>query len=202
MQGVWAGSFANPGRRRIAAPLRLAAVLLWLAGALPASGHKINTSYLTVVVLSDTLKLMLAIDENDLLLNFDLDRNHDQMLWREEMAAGTDTVFAYVENNLQVSLDGKVLRLERWKGDPEPDDRGNMFLNLFFRNALTEPPVEAEIAVDFFDEFGDNHVTLAKILIPGKPLQQAVFSSKEPRQRFAVGEPRRSFLEQLQRLFR
>ena len=165
-----------------------------LAGVLPLVGtnfahaHKINTSYTTLIVRPDTLKLMVVIDEYDLLNSFDLDKNGDALLWREEMLDGVDVVFGYVEEKVSLVVDGKPVGLERSKGDAQPDNKGNMFLNLFFRAGLDEPPVEVEMEVNFFTEFGSEHKNLAKVLLPGKPLQQAVFAEENTRQLFIVGE--------------
>ncbi len=154
----------------------------------PVGAHNINTSYTTLIVRPDTLKLMVVIDEYDLLNSFDLDKNGDGLLWREEMLDGVDAVFDYVEGKVSLVVDGKPVELERSKGNAQPDNKGNMFLNLFFRTGLEEQPVEVEMEVDFFEEFGGEHKNLAKILLPGKPLQQAVFAKENTRQLFVVGE--------------
>jgi len=190
------------GKRLVNLWVSLAGVAALLAGTRPAEAHKINTSYTTMIVRSDTLKLMVVIDEYDLLQNFDLDKNDDQMLWRDEILDGVEVVFDYVERNLSLSADGKPVWLQRSKGDAQPDNKGNMLIHLFFRASLGEPPTKVEMTIDFFDEFGSEHKTLAKILMPGKPLQQAVFSEKNPCQDFLVGEKEVSLVDQLLQLIR
>jgi hypothetical protein len=173
-----------------------------LFGSLPARAHDIKTSYATLVVRTDTLKLVLAIDESDLHSNFDLDENQDGMLWRQEVIAGVPEVFDYVERKVALSADGKPLALERSRGDAQPDSKGNLFMTLSFQAGLEEPPVRLELEIDFSREFGADHKTLLKILQPEKPLQQAVFAPENTRQRFVVGEREISLIDRLARLVR
>lgn len=163
-------------------------VLLALFFAAPVRGHNINTSYTTLIVRSDTLKLMVVVDEYDLLQNFDLDGNQDGVLWREEMLKGVPDIFDFIEQRVALEVDGRPLDLERAKGTVQPDNKGNMFVNLFFRVELKDPAVEVEMVIDFCADFGETHKNLAKILRPGKPMQQAVFAAENPRQKFVVGE--------------
>lgn len=175
----------------------LMALLLGFLSVLPAQAHVIFTSYTTLIVKPDTLKLMVVIDEYDLLTSFDLDENGDGMLWREEMLDGVPQVFDFVEERVSVRTDGQPLPLTRFKGDVQPDNKGNMFLNLFFKSPLQKLPMEVELEIDFFDVFGKDHKNLAKILMPNKPLQQAVFSLGNTRQRFVVQERPDSLWDQL-----
>ena len=57
--------------------------------------------------------------------------------------------------------------------------------------------MEVEMEIDLFDEFGKDHKNLAKILMPGKPLQQAVFALGNTRRRFVVRERPDSLWDQL-----
>ena len=162
----------------------------------PAFGHNINTSYTTLIVRPDTLKLMVVVDEYDLLQNFDLDGNRDGVLWREEMLKGVPEIFDFIEQRVALEVDGRPLDLERLKGTVQPDNKGNMFVNLFFRVGLKDPVVEVEMTIDFCADFGEIHKNLAKILRPGKPMQQAVFAAENPRQKFVVGEREESAFDQ------
>lgn len=175
----------------------LLGALLGMFFVLPTQAHVIYTSYTTLIVKPDTLKLMVVIDEYDLLTSFDLDANGDGMLWRDEMLDGVPQVFEFLEERVSVSADGQPLELARFKGDVQPDNKGNMFLNLFFKGALRELPMEVEIEIDVFDAFGKDHKNLAKILMPEKPLQQAVFAPENTRQRFVVREQPDSLWGQL-----
>jgi len=102
----------------------------------------------------------------------------------------------FLEERVSVSADGQPLQLLRFKGDVQPDNKGNMFLNLFFKSPLQALPMEVELDIDFFDVFGKDHKNLAKILMPNKPLQQAVFALGNTRQRFVVRERPDSLWEQ------
>ena len=175
----------------------LLGALLLIFFASPTQAHVIYTSYTTLIVKPDTLKLMVVIDEYDLLTSFDLDANGDGMLWRDEMLDGVPRAFEFLEERVSVNVDGQPLQLARFKGDVQPDSKGNMFLNLFFKTALAELPREVEVEIDVFDAFGKDHKNLAKILMPEKPLQQAVFAPENTRQRFVVREQPDSLWGQL-----
>jgi hypothetical protein len=175
----------------------LRGAILALFIAVPVCGHNINTSYTTLIVRPDTMKLMVVVDEYDLLQSFDLDGNQDGVLWREEMLKGVPDIFDFIEQRVALEVDGRPLVLERSKGTVQPDDKGNMFVNLFFRVGLDDPAVEVEVVIDFCADFGETHKNLAKILRPGKPMQQAVFAPENPRQKFVVGEREESALDQL-----
>ena len=174
----------------------LGGALLALFLGSPVFGHNINTSYTTLIVRPDTLKLMVVVDEYDLLQSFDLDGNQDGVLWREEMLEGVPAVFDFIEQKVGLEVDGRSLVLERSKGTVQPDDKGNLFVNLYFRVGLKDPAVEVEMEIDFCADFGETHKNLAKILRPGKPMQQAVFAAENPRQKFVVGEREESALDQ------
>ncbi|MFA6110038.1 MAG: hypothetical protein WDA75_14820, partial [Candidatus Latescibacterota bacterium] len=112
--------------RRIAAyrgPLSGTGQVLALLGLLamgpagPVTAHQIDTSSLTISVRPDSLKLVLVLDESILLRGFDLDRNRDGVLWREEMLAGVPKVFDFVAAELSLSADAAPLRLERVSSD-------------------------------------------------------------------------------------
>ena len=60
-----------------------------------------------------------------------------------------------------------------------------MFANVYFSAELGEPVNELEVWVGWPEHFGDAHKNLAKIMLPGQPLVQAVFSASSPQQTFA-----------------
>ena len=56
---------------------------------------------------------------------------------------------------------------------------------MYFSAELEEPVNELEVWVGWPERFGDAHKNLAKIMLPGQPLVQAVFSASSPQQTFA-----------------
>lgn len=174
--------------------------LLILAGlafpVAPVHSHQINTSYTRVTVRPDTVKLLLAIDEADLLKHFGLDQNNDEILWRDEALEGASQVLARLEGKLSLAVDGRPAALEQRAADVGWDGEGNLFLNLFFIAPVRGMPAELELQLDFFGDLGEAHKNLARVMAPGKPLQQAIFSREQTRHRFVVGEPV-SLLEQV-----
>ena len=172
-------------------------LLLVLLVAVPAAveAHKMNTSYTNLVVGADTLKVRVRIDDFD-MLKMGLDQDGDGLLFFEEMEAGIDQAFAFVEENIEFRIDGQLLVLRRGRGDVGPDNKGNIFVNLYFGAPLAAPANEVEVRIGFVEHFGEDHKNLAKVLLPGQPLVQAIFTAAEPRQRFSTGETK-SLLAQI-----
>ena len=160
--------------------------LLVVVGAGQVDAHKINTSYTNLVVREDSLKLRVRFDDFD-MLKIGLDQDQDGLLFYEEMVAGIDQAFDFAEENMVLRINGQRIVLTQGKGEISPDNDGNMFANLHFSAPLAEPCREIVVRVGWPEIFADNHKNLAKFLVPGKPLIQAVFSADNLEQTFVVG---------------
>jgi len=160
--------------------------LLVVVGAGQVDAHKINTSYTNLVVREDSLKLRVRFDDFD-MLKIGLDQDQDGLLFYEEMVAGIDQAFDFAEENMVLRINGQRIVLTQGKGEISPDNDGNMFANLHFSALLAEPCREIVVRVGWPEIFADNHKNLAKFLVPGKPLIQAVFSADNLEQTFVVG---------------
>jgi hypothetical protein len=180
----------------------LVALVLLLAAAPPAGAHQIDTSYLTVIVRPDTLRLVLVIDESILLRGFQFDRNNDRTLWREEMLAGVPEVFDYAASHMTLQADGQMLPLERVSGNVQPDNDGNMYISVLWHCPLRQPIVDLGIGTSFADRFGTDHKVLVKVLRQDQPMVQAVLNADTTVQPFHVGEPSQGVLDQIERWFR
>ena len=171
--------------------MRLLSAILWLGLALAAPNealaHKINTSYTNLVVSADTLKVRVRFDDFD-MLKMGLDEDGDGLLFFEEMEAGLDEAFGFVEENLKLTINGQNITLLRGQSDVSPDNKGNMFANLYMGAPLKEPFESLEVVVDWPERFGDEHKNLGKILLPGQPLVQAIFTAETPGQTFKAAE--------------
>ena len=158
----------------------------WAPGALEA--HRLNNSRTAVRVTEDSLRLELAVDESDLALAFALDRNGDGVLWRSEMLAGIPEVAEYVAARLQVEADGEPVALVRQAVYVDPDNQGNLYLNLRFGAGLTEPPSTLDLYVELFERFSEGHKNLATVSAYGGEPQPAVFSTAARHRRFVLRE--------------
>ncbi len=158
-------------------------LLALLAWADMAAAHKLNTSYVNLVVRADTLMLRVRVDDFD-MAQMGLDTNGDSALFYEEMQAGLPQIAAFVARQLSVRADGQEIRFTAGKSDISPDNKGNIFASLYFGAPLGETPEEVDVHVDFFATFGDEHKCIAKVLMPGKPLEQAIFAIDTARQTF------------------
>ena len=172
-------------------------VLLALGFAAPrmVAAHKINSSYTNLVVSADTVKVRVRFDDFD-MIKIGLDQNGDGLLFYEEMEEGLDQAFAFVQENLKLRINGQPVALLRGKGDISPDNKGNMFANVYMGAALATSAIRLEVQVDWPERFGDEHKNLAKILLPGQPLVQAIFSAEAPLQTFVTAE-QKSLAEQI-----
>lgn len=162
-----------------------ALVVSSLAAPAAVCAHKINTSYTNIVVSADTLKMRVRYDDFD-LIKIGLDQDGDDLLFYEEMEAGLDQAFAFVEGNITLTINGQAVTLIRGKGDITPDNKGNMFANLYLGAPLDSPFEELNVQVDWPEHFGDDHKNLGQILLPGQPLVQAIFTAEAPMQTFAI----------------
>lgn len=160
--------------------LLLLVVLIWADSSF---AHKLNTSYANLVVRADTLMLRVRIDDFD-MAQMGLDTNGDSTLFYEEMQSGLPQITEFVSRQIRVRIDGELVVFSPGSADIDPDNKGNTFASLYFGAALLEPPEEVEVHVDFFDTFGDEHKCIAKVLLPGKSLEQAVFAADTSRQVF------------------
>lgn len=162
------------------------ALLLWLV---PAWAHQINTSYTTVLTRADTIKVMLAVDEADLIRYYGLDRNGDGYIWRDEALQGADAVAGRLLAGVKLEVDGHRVELRATGSEVGQDRDGNLFLYLYYTVPVRALPQTLDLDLGFLAELGEQHKNLAKVLIPQKPLLQAVFSRAEQRHRFVVSEP-------------
>jgi hypothetical protein len=167
---------------------RWMALSLLLAGSCPSVADQVDKSYTTVSFRPDSLKVMVAIDEADLLAFLGLDQNGDQLLDRGELLAGVPRVFPLVEAHLQLEIDQAPVALRRVKADVGTGSDGTSFLNLYLSSPLEEPAIELDLQADFFTGFTEGHRNLTTILVPGRPVVTGVFSREVTRQRFVVGE--------------
>lgn len=157
--------------------------------AVGARAHQINTSYTTVLTYADTLKVMLAIDEADLTRYYGLDQNADGFIWRDEALTGAPAVRERVRQGLRVAVDSGEVPLADSGTEFSSDQDGNVFLQLYFVAPIRHLPRTLDLELGFVAELGNNHKNLAKVLVPDKPLLQAVFSRDAPHHRFVISEP-------------
>ena len=161
-------------------------LLLWLV---PGWAHQINTSYTTAITRPDTVKLMLAIDEADLIRYFGLDTNADGFIWRDEALKGAPGVSGRLLAGVRMEVDGHPVSLAEHGTEVGQDRDGNLFLYLYYTAPVQSLPRTLDLELGFLSELGDQHKNLAKVLVPDKPLLQAVFSRESPSHRFVISEP-------------
>ena len=133
-------------KTRLSFLLTFALVLLFFATSSPVHGHKLNTSYTNLIAEDAALKVRVRMDDFD-LMKIGIDQDGDSLLFYEEIEAGLDDVFAFVEEQMRLRANGEPLTLVRDRGDITPDNQGNMFANVYFSAELEEPVNELEVWV-------------------------------------------------------
>ncbi len=166
---------------------------IWVAALLCASAagsqaHQINSSYATLTVQPHEITLTLTFDLNDLERVFPLDRNQDGVTDREELLHALPELQAYIAGHFSLALGYTPATLTEQPAGFHQDEFGNVFLDFTFSARVAPPPAELALSVNFFEKFGEAHLTLAKA-VAGDTVQTAVLSREQPRYRFRLGGP-------------
>ena len=160
--------------------------LVWGVG--PAHAHKVNTSFSMVFVYPDSIKVLVAIDLDNVIAGFKLPRQPGRDISRDELLEHAPKVSEYVKEKLVAKVDGKKVEWVERETATKWDERGNLYLNLKYFAALDEEPAQLELGGDFSEKFGPVHKNVAKVIVPGKSARRAAFSRANPGQVFVVGE--------------
>ena len=163
------------------------AMVLALGGG-RAQGHELNTSYTSVLARSDTLMIQFAIDAADIARGFAASEAREEVVGEDELKARAPQVAEYIKGRVRLIGDGENFQWGEVRSRTGLDEEGNLFIHQLFAIPLKEEVAELEMAVDFSDKFAPNHKNIAKILVPGKPVKQAVFSRENPSRLFVLAK--------------
>ena len=169
----------------------LAAILL--IPARPGAAHEINTSYSVVSVRSDSVRLILSIDEADLIrLDPQIDVNGDGLLYRDEVRGGGEAMALKLQDRLSTEVDGEPHTPEMLSAAPEVDVDGNLFLRIVYDVPLAdEPPATLVLDLEKFLQAPllDEHKNLVRVFVASdQPELLAVLSASSPVGRFQLRE--------------
>ena len=166
------------------------AVLLLAVLLVPslAQAHESNTSYSRIFVLADSLKIIFAIDQADVENRFPLDGDGDGIVQGAELLQGGPLVAEFVEERLWVRLDGDEVEWTHKRYATTLSEEGVLFLNITYETPLEEEPETVAVGIDFSEQFGEDHKNLAKVVVPGKFVRQAIFSADKSSHRFALSD--------------
>ncbi len=169
----------------------LAAILL--IHARPGAAHEINTSYSVVSVRSDSVRLILSIDEADLIrLDPQIDVNGDGLLYRDEVRGGGEAMALKLQDRLSTEVDGEPHTPEMLSAAPEVDVDGNLFLRIVYDVPLAdEPPATLVLDLEKFLQAPllDEHKNLVRVFVASdQPELLAVLSASSPVGRFQLRE--------------
>ena len=166
---------------------------IFLIHARPGAAHEINTSYSVVSVRSDSVRLILSIDEADLLrLDPQIDVNGDGLLYRDEVLAGGEAMALKLQDRLSTEVDGEPHTPEMLSAAPEVDVDGNLFLRIVYDVPLAdEPPATLVLDLEKFLQAPllDEHKNLVRVFVASdQPELLAVLSASSPVGRFQLRE--------------
>lgn len=165
----------------------LASLFLQIAVMPNLRAHQLNSSYSTLDIEHNQIKLTLMFDISDLALVFPLDENRDGAVDREEAQRGLPGMYAYFAEHYSVALGYTPVELKAQEGGFYLDEFGNMFVNFIFTKNVSAAPAEIGFRIDFFEKFGKAHKNLVKA-VAGDTLQTAILTADQPRHRFVLGE--------------
>ena len=172
-------------KTRLSLILTFAFVLLFFATPHTVHAHKLNTSYTNLIAEDNVLKVRVRMDDFD-LLKIGVDQDGDSLLFYEEMEAGLDDVFAFVEEQMRLRANGQPLTLVRERGDITPDNKGQYVCQRVLQCRVGGARQRAWRSGSVGrSALGTRTKIWPKIMLPGQPLVQAVFSASSPQQTFA-----------------
>lgn len=167
-------------------------IVLLMVWVLPSAAHEINTSYTAVFLQPDQLRLVLSVDEADLIrLDSTIDANTDGVLYRDEVAKGGDQIAQGLGGLIGVGLDGADHPLELLSAAPDIDGDGNLFLRIVYVTPITAAPTQLslDLALLLQPPLLSQHKNLVRVR-PAKdePEMLAVLSASSPTNSFQLRE--------------
>ncbi|MBT3345077.1 MAG: HupE/UreJ family protein [Gemmatimonadetes bacterium] len=168
------------------------ATLLLLVLALPGMAHEINTSYTAIYVQAEELRLVLSVDETDLIrLGPAIDVNADGVLYRDEVVNGGEPIAEVVRDRIQVRIDGEAQALQLLSSSPDIDGDGNLFLRIVYSTPLLAPPTELilDLSLLLQPPLLSQHKNLVRVRpAPDEPELLSVLSAASPTDDFQLRE--------------
>ncbi len=133
---------------------------LLISMAAPVHGHTSNTGYMRVTVAGDSLSLMLTLDITDLERIFNLDKNRDGSVTREELLPALSDIRDELAGVLLIRRNFLPIRPDQQETTFQRDNDGNMFLNFLFTHTASDTLKTLFIQFSFFDRLGEQFVLL------------------------------------------
>jgi hypothetical protein len=159
---------------------------------LASDAHEINTSYSALTLKADEIRVVLSIDEADLLrLDPQIDANGDGVLWRDEVEAGGGRVAQLLRDRVQVQLDDVAIGLKMQDASPDIDGDGNLFLRAVYAVPTTGEPRELVLDLSLLLQppLLAEHKNLVRFRVDAlQPELLSVLSAASPEDRFQLRE--------------
>ena len=167
-------------------------VAMLLLLPLASDAHEINTSYSALTLKADEIRVVLSIDEADLLrLDPQIDANGDGVLWRDEVEAGGGRVAQLLRDRVQVQLDDVAIGLKMQDASPAIDGDGNLFLRAVYAVPTTGEPRELVLDLSLLLQppLLAEHKNLVRFRVDAlQPELLSVLSAASPEDRFQLRE--------------
>ena len=167
-------------------------VAMLLVLPLAGDAHEINTSYLALTLKADEIRVVLSVDEADLIrLDTQIDANGDGGLWRDEVEAGGERVAQQLRERIQVQLDDESTPLKMLGASPDIDGDGNLFLRVVYAVPTTGEPRELALDLSLLLQppLLAEHRSLVSFRVDAQqPELLSVLSAASPQDRFQLRE--------------
>jgi HupE / UreJ protein len=161
-------------------------LLALLCGARAASAHGLNTSYIDIAIEASRLSVTCLLSAEEIVTHFPVGVGAEGGRRPQDLDAAMQAAFAFLEEHLSLTLDGKKGALGRKGHQASPT---GTFVRLELGVPLKRAPADITIEADaaFFERFGAQHISLVKVTLAEGPLQQTAITSDRPRASFVVG---------------
>ena len=161
-------------------------LLALLCGAGAASAHGLNTSYIDIAIEASRLSVTCLLSADEIIMHFPVGVGAEGGGRPQDLDAAMQTAFAFLDEHLSLTLDGKKGALGRKGHRPSPTGTFvRLELGLPVKRAPADITIEADAA--FFERFGAQHINLVKVTLAEGPLQQTAITADRPRASFVVG---------------
>lgn len=163
-------------------------LLLVCLPVLSVQAHAPNTSYLRCQVEPHRLDMTFSFDLATLFRVIGYDINASGKVSRTDMEAASQQVYRFIEEAVQLQINGKAVSLGQRQPMGWPVDGGDAIQEQDYQQKLlhfrflceSQPLIEdITIAYNVFDDFGADHRVVADLQQSGKHLE-VVFTQPEP----------------------
>lgn len=153
-----------------------------------AAAHQADTSYTQITLEPDRVRTVATFDLHVLQRIVTIDVDDDGVITTEELVAAAPTMQAYLGDRIGLSLDDGAPGLGRpgsasWREDVSSvpwADWTQALVDFPFERPIDRHPDLLSLDYTTWNELGGSHSNLTRIVQPGYPETEIVFTADEP----------------------